>query len=201
VNCRKAKCIALTFDDGPGPYTLHLLKDLRAAGVRSTFFMVGTQVSARPEVAHAVAADGNEIGVHTWDHPNLTRLSAARIDQEITSTAREIEKASGFHPRFLRPPYGAMNARVHAVAGKDGLAMALWSVDTLDWKTRSTSKTVEAALGGARRGEIILLHDIHPWSVAAVPQIIQGLRTQGYTLVTVSELLGKVKPGHAYSRR
>lgn len=108
---------------------------------------------------------------------------------------------AGFHPRFLRPPYGAMNAQVHTVAGEDGLAMALWSVDTLDWKTRSTSKTVAAALGGARRGGIILLHDIHPWSVAAVPQILQGLQKQGYTLVTVSELLGKVKPGRAYAHR
>jgi len=201
VNCRRVKCIALTFDDGPGPYTLHLLNDLRAADARATFFMVGTQVAAHPSVAHAVAADGNEIGIHTWDHPNLTKLSPARINQEITSTAREIEKAAGFHPRFLRPPYGAMNAQVHTVAGEDGLAMALWSVDTLDWKTRSTAKTVAAALGGARRGRIILLHDIHPWSVAAVPQIVQGLQKQGYTLVTVSELLGKVKPGRAYSGR
>lgn len=200
VDCRKAKCIALTFDDGPGPYTQKLLGYLRTAGVNATFFMLGRQVETYPKVAAAVAASGNEIGVHTWDHRDLTRLKPAQIDREIGSTVAIIKKATGFSPRYLRPPYGAMNADVHAAARRAGLAMVLWSVDTLDWKTRSTPATVSAAVKGARRGSIILVHDIHPTTVAAVPAIISQLEAKGYTFVTASQLLGKTKPGQKYFR-
>lgn len=198
VNCRKATCIALTFDDGPGPHTQKLLGHLRRAGVHATFFMLGSQVEAYPKVASAVAAAGNEIGVHTWDHRDLTRLTPSQIDREIGSTVRIIRKDAGVSPRLLRPPYGAMNAHVHAAARRAGLALALWDVDTLDWKTRSTKKTVAAAVRGARRGSIILVHDIHPTTVAAVPAIIRKLRAKGYTFVTVSQLLGRTKPGQKY---
>jgi peptidoglycan/xylan/chitin deacetylase (PgdA/CDA1 family) len=198
VDCRKAKCIALTFDDGPGPYTQKLLGQLRDAGVHATFFMLGRQVETYPRVARAVAAAGNEIGVHTWDHRDLTRLTPAQIDGEIRSTVAIIRKDAGVSPRYLRPPYGAMDADVHAAARRAGLALALWSVDTLDWKTRSTKETVAAALRDARRGSIILVHDIHPTTVAGVPAIIKGLRAKGYTFVTVSQLLGRTKPGQKY---
>lgn len=198
VNCRKAKCIALTFDDGPGPYTQKLLGHLRDAGVHATFFMLGRQVETYPRVARAVAAAGNEIGVHTWDHRDLTRLTPAQIDGEIGSTVAIIRKDAGVSPRYLRPPYGAMDADVHASARRAGLALVLWNVDTLDWKTRSTKKTIAAALRDARRGSIILVHDIHPTTVTAVPAIIDGLRAKGYTFVTVSQLLGRTKPGQKY---
>lgn len=200
ADCSRQKCIALTFDDGPGPYTRRLLGYLHSAGVTATFFMVGQQVAARPAVAKAVNAGGNEIGVHTWDHPDLTRLTPARVDTELSSTIRVIRSDTGFQPSLLRPPYGAMDATVHSAARKFGLAIAMWSVDTLDWKTRSTSRTVAAALQGARRGAIILVHDTHPWSVAAVPAILKGLRSRGYTLVTVSTLLGHQEAGRAYRR-
>ena len=91
-----------------------------------------------------------------------------------------------------------MNAKVHAAAKRAGLPMVLWNVDTLDWQTRNTAKTVAAALKGTRRGSIILVHDIHKWTVEAIPGIIDGLRAKGYTFVTVSTLLGKTKPGHKY---
>jgi peptidoglycan/xylan/chitin deacetylase (PgdA/CDA1 family) len=200
VNCRRVKCIALTFDDGPGPYTQKLLGYLRGAGVHATFFMLGSQVEAYPKVASAVAAAGNEIGVHTWDHRDLTRLTPSQIDREIGSTVRIIRKDTGVSPRLLRPPYGAMNARVHTAARRAGLALALWDVDTLDWRTRSTTKTVAAAVRGAHRGSIILVHDIHPTTVAAVPAIIRKLGAKGYTFVTVSQLLGRTKPGQKYFR-
>ena len=198
VDCRTHKCIALTFDDGPGPYTRRLLGYLRSAGVPSTFFMIGEQVAARPAVARAVAADGNEIGDHTWDHPDLTTCSPARLAREIDATITTISADAGVRPSLLRPPYGAMDAQVRSAARKAGLAIALWSVDTLDWKTHSTSRTVAAALAGARRGAIILMHDIHPWTVAAVPRILAGLRARGYTPVTVSNLLSHQVPGRVY---
>lgn len=200
VNCRKVKCVALTFDDGPGPYTTKLLGYLKAKQARATFFMLGQQVDTYPRVAKAVAKAGHEIGVHTWDHRSLSKLSAAQIDSELKSTIDIIRDDTGTTPTLLRPPYGAMNTLVRTEAKKYGLAVILWNVDTLDWKTRSTPKTVAAALKDTRRGSIILVHDIHKTTVAAVPDIIDGLRAKGYTFVTVTELIGDPKPGQKYFR-
>ncbi len=199
VDCDKVKCVALSFDDGPGPYTRTLLAHLADAKAPATFFLLGQQVETYPKVARAVARAGHEIGVHTWDHRDLTKLSPAQIDRELTSTIRVLRRDAGVNPRYLRPPYGAMDADVHASAKRSGLALVLWNVDTLDWLTRDTDKTVAAAVKRARRGSIILLHDIHPATVKAVPAIIRKLRAKGFTLVTVSTLLGRTKPGVVYS--
>ncbi|MFT4288649.1 polysaccharide deacetylase family protein [Nocardioides sp.] len=201
VNCAKVKCVALTFDDGPGPDTERLLSYLRKGKVRATFFMLGQQVKAYPKVAKDVARAGHEIGVHTWDHQDLTRLSKADVAAELGDTVRIIGKDTGVTPTLLRPPYGATNARVEAAAARAHLAVALWDVDTLDWKTRSTQATIASALHDTRRGSIVLIHDIHATSVAAVPAIIRGLRHRGYRFVTVSQLLGHPKPGKKYFRR
>jgi peptidoglycan-N-acetylglucosamine deacetylase len=198
VNCAKAKCIALTFDDGPGPYTTKLLGYLSARKAPATFFMLGQQVDIYPKVAKQVAVGGNQIGVHTWSHRQLTRLNAAEIDSELSSTVQIIVKETGVTPTVMRPPYGSTNATVSARAKAAGLAIVLWNVDTLDWKTRNTEKTVAAALADSRRGSIILLHDIHKTSVEAVPGIVDGLRAKGYTFVTVDQLLGKTTAGKTY---
>ena len=200
VDCRKASCVALTFDDGPGPYTMTLLRHLQQANVPATFFMLGEKVKAQPAIALAVADAGHELGVHTWDHRRLTRLTAEQVREELTSTIKLIKKTTGQRPALLRPPYGETDHIVAAEAKKAKLAQILWDVDTLDWKTRSTKKTVKAALKQTKRGSILLLHDIHATSVAAVPAILEGLQKKGYTFVTVSHLLGKTKPGRVYSR-
>lgn len=199
IDCRKATCVALSFDDGPGPYTTILLDHLEQANAPATFFMLGERVKANPKIAKAVSQAGHEIGVHTWDHKRLIRLNAEQIGKELTSTSEIIAKTTGQQPRLLRPPYGETNQIVAAEAKKAKLAQILWNVDTLDWKTRDTKKTVKAALKQTRRGSIILLHDIHATSVAAVPGILKGLQKKGYTFVTVSHLLGKTKPGRVYS--
>ena len=199
VDCRKAKCVALTFDDGPGPYTTTLLDHLRKANIPATFFVLGQKVKANPAVTRAVADAGHELGVHTWDHRMLTRLDAAQVRHEITSSIKIVKQTTGKKPKLMRPPYGETNKTVAAEAKRAKVAQILWNVDTLDWKTRSTKKTVAAALKQTRRGSILLLHDIHATSVAAVPGIIEGLRKKGYTFVTVSQLLGKTKPGRLYS--
>jgi peptidoglycan/xylan/chitin deacetylase (PgdA/CDA1 family) len=199
VDCRKVKCIAITFDDGPGPYTAKLLKHLERANVPATFFVLGQKVKASPKVARAIVAGGHEIAVHTWDHPILTKLTAEQVWREIATTIKVIKKTTGKTPKLLRPPYGETNVTVAIQAKRAKVAQILWSVDTLDWKTRSTKKTVKAALKQTKRGSILLLHDIHKTSVAAVPDIIDGLRRKGYVFVTVSQLLGKTKPGRLYS--
>ncbi len=199
VNCRKAKCVALTFDDGPGPFTTTLLGHLKQANVPATFFMLGQQVETHHQVTRAVAEAGHEIGVHTWDHRMLTKLDVQQVRQEITSSIKIVKKITGSTPKLMRPPYGETNQVVASEAKRAKVAQILWNVDTLDWKTRDTKKTVAAALKQTRRGSILLLHDIHATSVAAVPGIIEGLRKKGYTFVTVSQLLGKTKPGRSYS--
>lgn len=200
MDCHKAKCVALTFDDGPGPYTAELLSHLARAEAPATFFVLGENVKANPAVAKATAAAGHELGVHTWDHRRLIFLDAADVRKELTSTVKVIKQTTGVTPRLLRPPYGETNRVVATQARRAKLAQVLWDVDTLDWKTRSTKKTIKAAVKSAERGSIVLLHDIHRTTVAAVPAIIKGLRKKGYTLVTVSQLLGKAKPGRIYSR-
>ena len=199
VNCRKVKCIAITFDDGPGPYTAKLLTHLKRANVPATFFVLGQKVKASPKVTRAIVAAGHEIAVHTWDHRMLTKLSTEEVWREIATTIKVIKKTTGKTPKLMRPPYGETNVTVSIQARRAKVAQILWNVDTLDWKTRSTKKTVKAALQQTRRGSILLLHDIHPTSVAAVPDIIDGLRKKGYVFVTVSQLLGKTKPGRIYS--
>ena len=198
VNCRKKKCIALTFDDGPGPFTKKLLATLARTHVRATFFMLGKQVHRYPKVARAVAVAGHSIGVHTWDHRSLPLLSNARIAWEINSTVRIIKKVTKTTPDLLRPPYGATNSRVALAAKRAHLGIALWNVDTLDWKYRNSARVTAAAVRDTRRGSIILVHDIHPTTVAAIPSVIERLRRKGYTFVTVEQLVGKPKPGQRY---
>lgn len=199
VDCKKRKCVALTFDDGPGRGTAGLLKTLKKANVRVTFFVVGPQARARKGVVARAHADGHEIGDHTETHPVLTKLTASRIRKEIGGARRTIISQTGVKPVLFRPPYGATNARVAAQARYYGLSQILWDVDTLDWRDRKASVVSKRAIRGFHRGAIILMHDIHPTTIAAVPAIIKAAKKKGYTLVTVSELLGKTKPGKVYT--
>lgn len=201
VNCRKVKCVALTFDDGPVTDTNRLLRVLRKAQAPATFFVLGQQVQTYPETLARVARQGHEIGIHTWDHRQLTTLRPRAIRGELVRTQLLVEQVTGHKPTLFRPPYGASDARVLRIARSLGLAQVLWSVDTLDWKNRAVPPIVAKVRGGARPGRIILMHDIHRTSVDAVPKVIKLLRRQGYHLVTVSELLGSPQPGRSYSQR
>lgn len=198
VDCRKVDCVALTFDDGPVRHTTSRLLDvLERAEAPATFFVLGTQAKAFPKVLARMTADGHEIGNHGWSHADMTRLSRTALRKQIVRTERAIEKATGQRPTLLRPPYGARDKTVDSVARKLGYAEVLWSVDTRDWAHHKPKKTLAAA-AKAKPGAIVLLHDIHADTVDAVPRLIKKLRKQGYTLVTVSELLGDTKPGKRY---
>lgn len=199
VDCRKEKCLALTFDDGPGPDTARLLDILATEDVRATFFVIGGQVADRPETVRRMVAEGHVVGNHTWGHAELPRKSRTRIRSEIDRTTQALLAAGAPSPRLFRPPYGALSKQVRAEIADLGYATILWDVDTLDWHTRNTKKTVAATLADARPGGIILMHDIHAQTVDATREIITGLKGKGFTLVTVPELLGgEVTVGEVY---
>ena len=182
--------IAMSFDDGPSAtLTPRLLDLLKQRGIKVTFFVIGQNVEHAPEIVARAAAEGHEIGNHTWDHPALTKLSDARVQEEINKTSEAIFKATGKKPVLLRPPYGAMNPRVHRLVEQDGMKVVLWSVDPNDWK-RPGSAVVECRiLAGAKPGAIILSHDIHPGTIEAMPSTLDALLAKGYKFVTVSELI------------
>ncbi|MGW4964743.1 polysaccharide deacetylase family protein, partial [Nonomuraea sp. NPDC004186] len=191
VDCRRVKCVALTFDDGPGPYTDTLLAYLAAYHAQATFFVVGSNVVTYPRVLRRTVAAGHEIGNHTWSHPDLTRLSPARVRSQLGRTDQAIRAITGVMPGLVRPPYGAINATVRRQTGRP---MVLWSVDTLDWRYRSSATVARRALRSVRPGSVILFHDIHPTTVRAIPRVLRKLAGRGYRFVTVSQLFGGHPP-------
>ncbi|MBX9742414.1 MAG: polysaccharide deacetylase family protein [Chthoniobacterales bacterium] len=198
VPCRKycsipvdGPYLALAFDDGPSAtLTLKLLDLLKAKGVKVTFFVIGENAASHPEILARAVAEGHEIGNHTWDHPQLTKLSDVRIQEEVNKTSEVILQATGKKPLLLRPPYGAINARVsHLVVDEDGMKMVLWSVDPMDWKRPGSAVVAQRLIAGAKPGAIMLAHDIHPGTIEAIPTVIDALLAKGYHFVTVSELI------------
>lgn len=197
VDCAKAKCIALTFDDGPSPEnTPGLLATLAKEHVHVTFFTIGQHVAAHPELVKQEIQQGHVVGIHTWTHPDLRKRTPAQIVQEIQLTKDAITKASGESPSITRPPYGAVNPKVTGILKSLGQSIILWDVDTEDWKNKNAEMVYQNAIKGAHRGSIILMHDIHPYAPTAAPRIIAELRKQGFVFVTVPQLLkGQLTPG------
>ncbi|MCD7444707.1 polysaccharide deacetylase family protein [Streptomyces lincolnensis] len=186
TDCKKVTCIALTFDDGPAaPETATLLTSLAQYRARATFFTVGQNVAAHPELVRAEARAGHEVGNHSWNHPDLTKLTPSQIASQLNRTSAAIKAATGKAPTLFRPPYGAINAQVKSATT---LSPVLWDVDTEDWKYRDEDKVARTVIAKAQRNDVVLMHDIHPTSVAAVPQILRTLTDRGYHFVTVSHL-------------
>lgn len=192
------KVIALTFDDGPGPHTAHLLDILDQYGAKATFFLIGSKVSSQANVVRNIQARGHQLGNHSWSHPELPKLPVDQIAGEIDRTNDAIKQATGVTPAILRPPYGAVNGVVLEQLRLRGMSSILWSVDTRDWADRNSEIVCSRAVAGARPGAIILMHDIHQTSVGAVPCILGALKQQGYSFVTVQGLLGNIAPGAGY---
>ncbi|WP_213280803.1 polysaccharide deacetylase family protein [Cellulomonas hominis] len=202
VDCAVARCVALTFDDGPGPDTGTLLDELAARDVPATFFVVGRQAQAYPDLVAREHAEGHVIGNHTWTHPDLRTLGPEQVADELDRTARAVADATGEPPVLVRPPYGAVDDQLLSVLAGRGETAVLWDVDTEDWKNRDAAETARRALDGVHPGAIVLMHDVHPSTVQAVPALVDQLRAQGYTLVTVPELLGsEMQPGAELFRR
>lgn len=186
TDCKKVKCVALTFDDGPAaPETATLLTYLAEYKARATFFTTGQNVAAHPELVRAEAKAGHEVGNHSWNHPDLTNLTPEQVASQLGRTSAAIKAATGKAPSVFRPPYGAMNAQVKSATT---LSPVMWDVDTEDWKYRDADKVARTVIDQTQRNDVVLMHDIHPTSVAAVPQILRTLTAQGYHFVTISHL-------------
>lgn len=183
------KRIALTFDDGPHfTLTPKVLDVLLRRGVKATFFVLGERVKFHPRIVSRIVAEGHEIGNHTYSHHSLASLSTEEIDHEISETQSLIKQATGFEPRLFRPPYGEFRSNAKPVFTKYGLSVIMWSVDSQDWHIRDADRVHHMVTSRVRNGSIVLLHDIHPSTLAALPGILDTLRADGYQFATVNEL-------------
>lgn len=194
--------LALTFDDGPSAHTARLLDVFAAHGGKGTFYVVGNMLDGRAETLRRMAAEGHEIGGHSWNHRQLTKLSAEEVTDQLMSTRAKIYSITGIDATTMRPPYGSCNDQVKAIAGELGIALINWSVDTEDWKYKDADTVYQAVMDGAKNGAIILCHDLHKTTVDAMERAIPALIAEGYQLVTVTELLtsdgGTVNAGTLY---
>jgi len=161
-------------------------KILQNNNAHATFFMLGQNVTYYPDVVKRVYDSENEIGIHTWNHPQLTKLSESEIKAQISKTSDAIFSITGYRPKLVRPPYGAVNSTVRSAISQP---LILWNIDSLDWKSRDEKQIVPLVMQSVQDGDIILLHDIHSTTVPAVEKIVEQLVSQDYQLVTVSELL------------
>ena len=201
VDCREAKCIALTFDAGPSENSARLLDILKEKQVPATFLLLGKRhIEKYPELVKRMAAEGHEVASHTWDHKILTEISEQQIREELKKPDDAIEKLTGRKPTLMRPPQGRTNDTVHRISREQGLAEVLWSVTAKDYTTNNSQLIRKRVLEQASRDGIILLHDIYAGTVPAVPGIIDDLKERGYVFVTVPQLLapGKAEPGTVY---
>lgn len=202
VNCSMVKCVALTFDDGPGPYTDRLLHVLADSNAKATFFLIGNKVAADPAAAKRIADAGMEIGNHTWEHPNMTTIPTADIPGQLSRANDVIAAATDRTPVLYRPAGGLSNSAVNHAAAALRLAEILWDVIPYDWiNDANTAATRYMLMTYIKPGSVVLLHDTYSSTVDLVYQFIPVLKANGYHLVTVSQLLGPRAPGSSYGGR
>jgi peptidoglycan/xylan/chitin deacetylase (PgdA/CDA1 family) len=202
VDCSQAKCVALTFDDGPSPYTDRLLQILNQNDAKSTFFLIGNKVAANPAGAKRIADAGMEVANHTWEHPNMTTIPPEDIGSQISRANDAIQAATGQRPKLLRTAGGLINDNVLAAAKQQGMADINWDVIPFDGVNDSnTAATRYMLMTQIKPGSVVLFHDTYSSTVDLVYQFIPVLRANGYHLVTVSQLLGPREPGSSYGSR
>lgn len=193
--------IALTFDDGPAPATTKILDALEANGARATFYMVGNRMGSYPDTVRRVAALGCEIGSHTWGHNYITKLGNEGLQSNLNQFNTTLTQIAGVRAATMRPPGGFVNETSKQALASYGMPAILWSIDTLDWKTRNAQKTINTVLSEVKDGDIILMHDLYSATADAAATLIPELISRGYQLVTVSELAacrGGMQAGQVY---
>jgi peptidoglycan/xylan/chitin deacetylase (PgdA/CDA1 family) len=184
--------VALTFDDGPGPYTQRLVTELGRLGVHATFFAIGNQERYFSPGTQLELRSGDVVGDHTESHPMMASLSAHDQYEQLFEQIARIELLDGPRPRLFRPPYGSFNATTFKLLHKLHLLMVLWSTDTEDYKLPGVAAIEQSALAGAHPGAIILMHDAggdRSQTIAALPAIVAGLRRKGLRPVTIPRLM------------
>jgi peptidoglycan/xylan/chitin deacetylase (PgdA/CDA1 family) len=183
--------LAMTFDDGPHPrHTPRLLDMLKQRNIKATFFVVGQCAREYPDIIRRIVAEGHEIGNHTYDHHSLTSMSDTQVRDELRRTDEAVFAASGYRMHLMRPPYGACNLRLNQMWFQEfNYPTILWSVDPFDWKKPGVAAVTSRIVNSAHKGSIILAHDIHESTVAAMPSTLDQLLAKGYRFLTVSQLL------------
>ncbi len=200
---KKRPMVALTFDDGPySPVGNRILDALEKADGRATFFYVGNRINGQTaKVIQRAYEMGCEISSHTYDHPNLTKLTPDQISAQLDRTDERLKKFIGVGATTVRPPFGAVNDTVKRSVDKP---MVTWSIDTLDWKTKNKDSIVKEITDKVKDGDIILMHELYPTTAEACEEVIPLLHEQGYQLVTVQELMSargiEMKDGSVYYR-
>ena len=190
--------LALTFDDGPNdPHTLRLLEVLAKHDVKATFFMIGRFVAERPEIALAVAQGGHVICNHTYTHPNLFFASGSKLAQELGDCEKALADAVGEHSELFRPPWGFRRPATLRAIRRRALATVMWSACGDDWKLLTGEAIERKVVRDIRGGDVILLHDGGHWhmgvdrapTVAATDRLIARYRGEGYSFVTIPEMM------------
>jgi peptidoglycan-N-acetylglucosamine deacetylase len=185
----KKNLVALTFDDGPSQYTERdLLPVLGARHARATFFILGRHISNYPNAILKEVRHG-ALGDHTWNHSSLPGLNRFALKAELGDTQRELQRAIGKPIRLFRPPYGAHDAMVDQQVKAYGMLQVLWSIDSHDWNGLSATAMTNRILAIVKPGSIVLMHDIHPNTIEALPTLVRALHHRGFRLVTIPEML------------
>lgn len=177
--------VAITFDDGPGNHTMELLEMLEEYHAHATFFVLGTRVEKYPDEIRKMQEIGCEVGNHSYDHEDLSKLKKKSLKKQVSRTNKLVSEITGQGVNLIRPPYGAISETMEKQLE---MPMILWNIDTLDWKTKNAKKTIKAVMKDVKDGDIILLHDIHSTTIDAMEELIPMLLEEGYQLVTVSEM-------------
>ena len=189
-NRAAGKKVALTFDDGPvADWTAKYLAVLAKYEVKATFFCQGKQIRANGKDAKAIVASGNELALHSYQHSDLSAKSAAYRAADFAKSLQAVQEITGASVVFFRPPYGAYDKELVAMAKADHLLTCLWSVDPQDWNQSDSDVIVQSIMKVVKNGDIILLHEGKTHTYAALPKLITKLKAAGFTLVTMSELL------------
>lgn len=180
-----ARVIALTIDDGPDPRDLRILEVLRRHDAQATFFFIGRKVARQHDLTAQVAASGNEVGSHSWEHPLMTDLPPAGRIRSLDATNAEFGRI-GLRPTWFRPPYGDFDAAVETAARARGLQTVLWTVDSQDWKGTDAATIGRRVIDRLHPGAVVLMHSTKPASLQALPDILAAGASQGYRFVTLS---------------
>lgn len=173
------KVLYLTFDDGPSAYTPALLKALRKHDAKATFFVLGGPAQANPSVLKRMKRDGHAIGNHTWSHPRLTLTPSAQVRQEMRQPKAAVGKRLD---ACMRPPYGMIDERVAKIAIKSGFQPVMWTAHIEDWAPHSFDWTVARLKKSTKPGAVILMHDTHSQTVAAVKKMLPKWKKRGYVM-------------------